>query len=194
MKKSHKILVILLSLAFIVSAVWLLIEWDNSGRMQDDHLRGVLEKGSRYKVDRDWYKTHPIARGDLVLYRYSSNKKPVVKIAAAVPGDSFHLVANKQMKNWNIEINDTILREVCTGNAEDDSCPLYFFGGKAPPTLSLYEKSHHGMLSENEVILFSSVSPGYQDSGVFGLVNAQDILGKVELPSNETSTASAAKD
>ncbi len=178
MKKSRRAFAIVLSLS-LVTVTFLFLNARNSGTMQDDHLRGLLEKGARYKYDPSWYKTHPILRGDIVLYRYSSNQKPVLKIVQAVSGDKFHLVKAAKLSNWNIEINGSLLQENCVAASERDTCPLYFFGGSKPPTLSLYEKSHRGILGEDEVILFSSVSPGFQDSGVFGLINVGDILGRV---------------
>ena len=60
----------------------------------------------------------------------------------------------------------------------------YFFGAsnpKLPPPLKLLEKSRDGTLLDREIIIFSEVPPGNRDSGTLGVVNLNDVVGKVEV-------------
>jgi hypothetical protein len=140
--------------------------------MQDPYMRGIIEKGQKFRVLPNWYACHPLTNGDYVYYRYSTNRTPVVRIVRAHEGDKFELVPDEKHHSWNIKINGTLL--VAGGEP-------HYFGGEPPPPLSLYEKPRNGILGKNEAIVFSSKAPGDIDSGVFGLVNIIDLVGKVEL-------------
>jgi hypothetical protein len=140
----------------------------------DVYMRGVLEKGQPYKVVMNYYDCQPVKDGEYVLYSLSENLDPVVKIVRAVGGDHFKLSKDKKHGAWNLIVNDEMVKNVT------DNQP-YFFGGEMPATLSLYEKSHKGVLHNDEVILLSSWAPGDSDSGIFGVFNVTDIVGKVEI-------------
>jgi hypothetical protein len=102
---------------------------------------------------------------------------PVVRIARGVPGDKFELISDKPNHAWNIKINGKFVL--------DNVGKPYFFGAETPPTLSLYEKSHHGLLGPGEAIIFSSFPPGDKDSGVSGLASVDDLVGRVEEVTTE---------
>jgi hypothetical protein len=139
--------------------------------MNDPYMRGIVEKGQKFKVTLNWYACHPIRKGDYVLYRVSAQMNPVVRIVRAVPGDRFELERDKAHDAWNLLVN---------GEKVMSEGKPHFFGGSQPPTLSLYVKQRGGFLGPQEIILFSSWAPGDTDSSVFGLLNLNDVLGKVE--------------
>jgi hypothetical protein len=143
--------------------------------MQDPYMRGIIEKGQKFTVLPNWYACHPLTNGDYVYYRYSSNRPPVVRIVRAHEGDHFELVQDPKHHSWNIKINGVLF---------EAAGEPYYFGGEPPPPLSLYVKPRNGIIGRNEAIVFSSRSPGDMDSGVFGLVNVVDLIGKVELKKN----------
>lgn len=140
--------------------------------MKDHNMSGIIENGQSFSVLPNWYACHPLQDGDYVYYRYSYHRDPVVRIVRAREGDHFELIPDTVHKSWNIKINGKILLS--------DKDP-YYFGGELKPPLGLYEKSHKGLLAQSEAIVFSSRAPGNLDSGIFGLVNVIDLIGKVEL-------------
>lgn len=140
----------------------------------DERIKNLIPLGSKFKVTLGYYKCHPVKRGDLVLYQYSTTADPVVRVVRGVGSDEFQLVQNKSQNNWNIEINGKLL-------VTDDSKAPYFFGGAAAPMLNLYAKSGKGVLAGGNCIIFSGQPPGYLDSSTLGVVNSADFLGKVEF-------------
>ncbi len=152
--------------------------------VNDDAMAGVLDKGATVRVVKNFYKCNPVERGDLVLYRFSELRDPVVRVAQAVPGDSFKLVRSKDKVAWNIQINEELL--------EIDGKP-FKFGSDATPVLSLYEKSSQGKLDEKTVILFGINPPYENDSTSLGALSASDIVGKV-LKANESVPSGAPRE
>lgn len=134
---------------------------------------GILEGGKTYEALIGYYKCNPPQKGDIVLYQFSQTMDPVVKIVRAVEGDRFELVEDKDHGAWNLEVN---------GDAVTYLEGKYFFGSRNKPTLSLYEKTRNNIVGANEVILLSNVPPGMDDSGVFGMVHVNDVIGKIKMP------------
>jgi len=168
-----------------------------SFKVKDRQMSGVLALDQEVKVIMNWYKCNPAEKGDIVLYRYSPEFDPVVKIVRAVEGDKFTVTKDKKWGAWNITINGDMLM--------DDSKEPHYFGAAAPTVLSLFEKGQKGKLGPGEVLVFSNVSPGQNDSGLYGVANISELIGKVEsgdappatapqVPPTETPTESNAKD
>lgn len=149
----------------------------------DDHMSGVIDNGQEFDVALNWYKCHAVERGDVVLYKFSNTKDPVARFVRGVPGDRFKLV--RAPGHWNVEIDGDVLES-------SDGRP-YVFGSDVSPVLSLYEKSSKGILDADTALVFSRHSPGGFDSGVFGAVSIQDIIGKVDLKSVRAGSGSATK-
>ena len=144
--------------------------------MKDSFMHGVIEAGQKAKVIKEYYTCNKPERGDVVLKSRGDVLPPIARFMRAVPGDHFKLVQDTKKKQWNIEINGKLL--MSEGVAE---ATPYFFGSENPPALYLYEKPRNGILGPGEIIIFSSVPPGEQDSGQFGIMSLGDIIGKVEL-------------
>lgn len=141
------------------------------GTMADQYLKGFLEMGQKYDATLNWYRCNPVQRGDLVLFRLSTNLPLVVKIVRGIAGDRFEVKADASHKHWNLWINGKIVL--------DHANKPYYFGGTNPPTLSLYEKPRKGILLPNEAIVLSSLSPGNADSAAFGVTSVSELVGKV---------------
>jgi len=143
-------------------------------KMNDNYMIGAVEFGQELKLIPNWYWCHPAGRGDLVLLRFAPNLEPVVRRIYAVAGDEFQVTYNKMQGAWNIEVNHQKLKL----NGQD-----YFFGANSeqtPPLLKLLESSRKGVLLDREIIVFSSRPPGNRDSGTLGVVNLNDVIGKIE--------------
>ncbi len=137
------------------------------------HMAGLLESGKSYEVEMGYYDCHPPKRGDLVLYRFSQGMDPVVKVVRATGGDRFELVEDMVHGAWNLRVNGELVKDLADRP--------YYFGGNNRPTLGLYEKERNNILGPEEAIVFSTVSPGKEDSGSFGLTHRRDFLGKLKL-------------
>jgi hypothetical protein len=142
--------------------------------VDDAQMFGPSEKGKKLRLLENWYDCHPLKAGELVYYRYSRSKDPVVRVLAAIPGDHFSLVKDSKASRWNLKVNGRLVKDSGGG--------VYFFGNAHAPLLSLYEKSNKGLLSDGNAIVFSRHPPGSLDSGMFGVVDVQDLLGKIETP------------
>jgi hypothetical protein len=140
-------------------------------KMPDDSMVDKIQKDQKLELVENWYRCHPVAKGDFVLLKYSQTLDPVVRIVAAVEGDSFGVKQTQGKNAWNLEVNGSFF-------AGNSGKPLTF-GDETPPMLSLYVKSHPNGLMENELIVFSLHSPGDADSGKLGVVNLTDVVGKV---------------
>lgn len=138
--------------------------------IQDPYLRGIVEQGSKVTVSLNWYECNKPERGDLVLYRFSQHEDPVVRRVVGLPGDEFELRPIAK-QGWELLIKRTPVTGV--------SKPYYFGVDTTPPPLALAAKARNGILSDKEVILFSSFGPGDRDSGTFGVISTKDVVGKV---------------
>ncbi len=139
--------------------------------MGDDTMTGIFNNGEELTVEKGYYVCNSPIPGDTVLYRYSEARNPVIKRVVAVEGDKFQTVKDSKGRGWNLEVNGDKVE------AGDDD---YYFGSPNPPTISLYEKERNFVLRKGEVIVFSAVPPGREDSGVFGIVSTGDLIGRVK--------------
>src|SRR5258708_5879550 len=48
-------------------------------KMEDVYMRGVIEKDEEYKLIDDYYWCNDVNRGDIILYRFSMQREPVVR-------------------------------------------------------------------------------------------------------------------
>jgi len=150
-------------------------------KIKDRQMTGLLSLDQDVKVRMNWYQCNPAEKGDIVLYRYSTEFDPVFKIVRAVEGDEFAVTKDKKWGAWNITINGDMLM--------DDSKEPHYFGAAAPTVLSLYEKGQKGVLRPGDVLVFSNVSPGQNDSGLYGVANISELIGKVESGDAPAATA-----
>jgi hypothetical protein len=137
----------------------------------DPHMTGALVPGQTYRFLMNFYKCNKPRAGDIVLYRFSSKMDPIVRIVRAAEGDKFELAEDKKHGAWNLKVNGDFV----TYNGEP-----YYFGGATKPTLALYEKERNNILGPGETIVLANVPPGKDDSGMFGLVHKDDLIGKME--------------
>lgn len=146
--------------------------------MKDDELLGILERGQEFHVLMNYYQCNPVKRGDLIYYKISDPIEPVVKVARAIPGDKFEVLAAEDEPNtWHIKINGQF---VMAGDKK------YFFVYEHPePPLKTYEISRHSIVGPDEYIILSTVPPGMSDSRNFGLVRKDSFVGRVFVENPE---------
>lgn len=139
--------------------------------VRGDSLDSLIEEGQTVKVLLGYYNCNEIQRNDIVLYRYSGNETPLIKIVSGISGDSFKLV-EKEAGNWNILINGKVLK---TFNGES-----YLISNERYKMLALYERDYKGKIPKGSYLLLGNLPYGSLDSTIFGFVSEKDILGKVE--------------
>ncbi len=142
--------------------------------VRGNSLEPLIKDGETIEVLFGYYDCHPIQRNDIVLYSYSGNKNPIIKIIKGIPGDKFSL--KKTNNGWYILINGEILK-----NSENQP---YIFDDQGYRLLSLYEKDYKGIIPEDAYLLLGNLPQGSLDSSHFGLVGKKNILGKVRIINN----------
>lgn len=134
-------------------------------------MEPLIHSGQEVSVLFGYYGCYPFQRGDVVLYNYSGNMNPVIKVVRGVPGDSFSL-----------EPGSGGFRVVVNGVTVVNSAGREFVvSGRAYELLSLYVRDYKGMIPEDAYLLLGESPSGSVDSTRFGLVDRSDILGKVVL-------------
>jgi signal peptidase I len=139
--------------------------------VRGNSLEPLIKDGETIEVLFGYYDCYPIQRNDIVLYSYSGNKNPIIKIIKGIPGDKFSL--KKTNNGWYILINGEILK-----NSQNQP---YIFDERGYKMLSLYEKDYKGIIPEDAYLILGNLSQGSLDSSYFGLVGKKDILGKVRV-------------
>ncbi len=146
--------------------------------VKDPYMRGVVEVDQKVKITMNYYACNNLQQGDIVLYKYSQYEEPVIRRVVAVPGDKFKLKSVPR-EGWELSVNGKVVAGV-------KGQPYRFGVDKYDPPLELAGKQRKFVLPAKELILLSSFPPGDRDSGIFGLSNQNDIVGKVEVSSEET--------
>ena len=139
--------------------------------VRGDSLSPLVVSGQTVKILFDYYDCYEIKRNDIVVYNFSGNSNPIIKIVKGLPGDKFHL--EKTESGWQILINNEVLK-----NSENKP---YLLSENGYRMLSLYEKDYKGQIPEDAFLILGNIISGSLDSTRFGLVGKDDILGKVEL-------------
>lgn len=140
--------------------------------VRGNSLSGLIEDGSDIEILLNYYSCHPIQRNEVVIYGYSGNKNPLIKIAKGIENDKFKLVKSGTGCGWNILINDKI--------TENSKGLPYCINANGYRMLSLYESDYRGIIPKNTYLILGNVPDGTLDSTRFGLVDKSDIIGKVE--------------
>ncbi|MGB9762548.1 MAG: signal peptidase I [Minisyncoccia bacterium] len=140
--------------------------------VRGNSLEPLVKSGSQIKAFLGYYNCHEIQRGDLVLYRYSGDKVPLLKIVKGIPNDTFHLILNSN-NEYNLLINNKVVKN-------SQGIP-YTFSGNKYKMLALYENDYKGIIPPNTYLLLGDQVNGSVDATVFGLVDKSDIIGKAIL-------------
>ncbi|MEK7596086.1 MAG: signal peptidase I [Patescibacteria group bacterium] len=136
--------------------------------VRGNSLSGLIESDASVKILFGFYDCHEVKAGDIIVYSYSGNPNPIIKIVKAVPGDRFQL--RPASGGWHILVNNEILK-----NSRNEDYKLNERGHKM---LSLYENDYKGIIPVNTYLIFGNSANGTLDSSVFGLIDQSDILGK----------------
>lgn len=141
------------------------IEYADVRSLSGSSLSPALLAGDQLLFLGGYYGCNPVKYGDLVLYRWGGSKN-VAKFVRGLSGD---LLAVEQVSanQWRLELNGQPLHN-SLGNE-------YILSEKKAALIRLYA----GRLKANEVLLLGDKSNGSHDSTVFGLVNTNQLSGKL---------------
>lgn len=134
------------------------------------------------ETDVDWYpnyyKCHPVQKGDIVVYTIGTSAEKYFRQAVAVGDDLIALFGDQNSRGWNLTVNGSMIM--------NNESPYFFGIYKVNPVINLYMKNAPRKLMADEVILLSTRPPGFNDSGLFGIFTTRSgIKGKIVLPSNK---------
>ncbi len=131
------------------------------------------------EVEVKWYPNHyncsPVVKGDLVLYQLGEPAQKLIRIAAAVGGDEISLYGDRKKRGWNLTVNENMFMA--------GEFPYAFGIPNVNPVMNLYLMKGMKKLNPDELILFATIPPGYNDSGLYGIFSTRAaIKGRILLP------------
>ncbi len=130
-------------------------------------LTGIVSDGSSIILAYGFYNCNPVLLNDIVAYKYGGSKIPLIKIVKALPGDTFHVLLKDNY--YYIEVNKK------TVTYSDGA--IYKLPQKEYAMLKMYEDSYHSVIPPSAYLILGNRT-GTTDSGRFGLISKNDILGK----------------
>lgn len=137
--------------------------------VRGNSLSPFINAGDSVEIYYGYYDTHEIQRGDIVVCRFSFRQDPVIKIVRAVPGDSFGFK----------DLGDGGALLLINGDVLENSVGRpYEFTGRRKRMLALYARDYKGVIPPDSYLLLGDAAEGSLDSGRFGLVDKEVIIGK----------------
>lgn len=138
--------------------------------MQKPYLRGVLDKGQPYQVLIMQKNCTQYTSGEAVSFKVSKNSMPITRVVRAVAGQKIELKSSNDRRAWVVAVDGHFIK--------DYRGEIYQFGVyPTPPPIGLYIKNNGHILHKGHYLLFSTVSPGVNDSGQFGIIADEAIVG-----------------
>ncbi len=131
-------------------------------------MTGIVENGANVTVLAGYYHCNPLKRGDIIVYNYSGNKNPLIKIVKGIAGDSFSL---QKTTGGAILLINNISQKTSTGSP-------YLLDDGRYQLLQLYVRDFAGVIPKNSALILGNNPAGTIDSSYFGLVSVNDIIGK----------------
>lgn len=140
--------------------------------VQGSSMQGIVSGGDSVTADYDYFRCHPVERDNLVLFSFSGNPNPLLKIIKGLPGDHWNL--QKGEGGTNIVVNGVPLR-----NAQG---LLYTIDARKTNFLNMYVHDYKGVIPPHAYLLLGNLPAGSMDSTQFGLVDEKQLIARVSLP------------
>lgn len=139
--------------------------------MGTSELGHILTKGQTYKVLMGYYRCNEVSRGDLVLYQFSDEILPVIRIVRGIPNDQ---VETREVSKglWEIRVNSNPIPGPDGGDFQLTELA-------SPPLVNTLMKSRNGVLKNDEYLLMTLLPPGSDDSLRLGPAPKSRLRGKV---------------
>ncbi|MBK9039563.1 MAG: hypothetical protein IPL83_10420 [Bdellovibrionales bacterium] len=173
----------ILTITWTVYATWLIkrqsvyppnlkcIYTTKNDTMGTSELGHILTKGQTYKVLMGYYRCNEVSRGDLVLYQFSDEILPVIRIVRGIPNDQ---IETREVSTglWEIRVNSNPIPGPDGGDFQLTELA-------SPPLLNTLMKSRNGILKNDEYLLMTLLPPGSDDSLRLGPAPKSRLRGKV---------------
>lgn len=143
--------------------------------VRGNSLSGIVENGDSLKIYFGYYLCNRVLRDDIAVYQYAGSEIPLVKVVKAIPGDSFSIVCNDG--RCSIRVNGSFVKNK-NGSA-------YFIAERSSSLLKYYCESYKSIVPEKTFMILGN-HDGTTDSGKFGLVGINDLIGKAEIRNSLT--------
>ena len=142
--------------------------------VRGESMEPALKDGQTISIDNKYYQTHEIERNDIVTVVFSWREEPIVKFIRAVPGDTI-ILEEQEDGNFYIIINGKSIL-----NSEEEPYSLTYAKSRM---INLYAKEYkekyNSKIPDNLYLVLGNQTSGTQDSTQFGLVERENIVGKV---------------
>ena len=167
-------IVVILALVFLLLPDKTKCDYSYSEELSDGQMVPILGSPTKVKIYPNWYNCNGAQKGELGIYFLGTPSQRYIRAIAAVKGDEVALQQDANGHGWNLIVNDELLM-----SGEN---PLWFGVPSIRPTLSLYVNAQgKRMLTDKEIVLNALLSPGYMDSGLFGLFDTATLKGRIIL-------------
>lgn len=146
----------------------------------EPEMKNVFPEGTVYKFLEGYQKCNTLRRGDILVVEKPSENAPsevilLPRVLRASPGDLVEVFPSPVHKGFSLKINGEMLYDL------DGKKPHLF----SPGQWDLKEGRVHGLfkkgsftLGPDEYLVFSSLSPSFNDSSSWGPVRGQQIKGR----------------
>ena len=154
-------------LIIIISSVYFFLQDFKRVEVRGNSLAPYIMSGTKVWINYAYeYNNKKIGRDSLITFYFKAQNKELIKFAKVIPGDTFKI----DSENKTLLINGKFMV-----NKENK---IYKLTDQNIKMLELYEKDLEGKLGDNMYLVFGNY-PGNIDSGKFGPIFREDILGKV---------------
>ncbi|MFZ4648211.1 MAG: signal peptidase I [Patescibacteria group bacterium] len=139
------------------------------GTVTGDSLFPLLKDGEKVKIQMGYYSSSTVpVREEIIAYDYAGSEIPIIKIIKGMPGDAWRL--EKSGTDYKIFVNNKVLK-----NSEGLE---YLIPENKVKVLQLYADTYPNLPKGAFLILGDKIS-GTTDATAFGLVDLDDVLGRV---------------
>jgi len=137
--------------------------------VRGESMEPVLMDGQEIAIDETYYQENAIQKGDIATIVFSWREEPLVKFIRAVPGDTIAL--NQSGLVYHILVNGEAAL-----NSEGEPYSLTYAKSRM---IDLYIQEYSGIIPDDMYLVLGNQTGGTQDSTQFGLVDLENISGKV---------------
>lgn len=137
--------------------------------VRGDSMDPMFSEGKEVLIDFNYYICNKPRVGDIVSYRYSASKNPIIKFIKGTEGNSIEL--KPKDNKWNIVVNGEIIK--------NSAGQEYLIDKNRYNLLSLYIKDYGNKIPQNALLIMGDRPEGSFDSTSIGLVGTEGLLGKV---------------
>lgn len=177
--KNLKYIIFGVAVVAVIGTIWFFTrtpsdscEYRDTIRLADRFLPPFLSEEVKLDHAPNYYHCNKPSKGDLVLYQKGDPPILYPRVIVAVAGDEARIQKDAEHHGWNLVINGEVYMA--------DGDKPYFFGvPDTPSVLSLYMPDGKRILGNNEFIALATNPPGFNDSGLFGLMSIVDTRGRL---------------